>query len=369
MSTGKRKYAVAAALLFFILVWSACSGESPSSAPEGMNAAASAQLKQAAGAAGDRETDSVTLVIGAYAVAKEALGSILPQFAADWEAKTGQKVVFQESYEASGTQARSIAGGLEADVALFAMEGDVDKLVRAGLLPADWKEQDAYDGMVTRSIVVMGTREGNPLGIRDWEDLTKPGVEVLYPNPKTSGGAQWDINAIYGAGLKAAAEQNLDGPRHAKELLLRIHRNVISLDKSGRASMAAFEYGVGDVIVTYENEILSRKREGIAYGMVIPKHTILIENPAVVVERYAKKHGTEDVARAFVTYLREAKAQQLFAEAGFRPVHEETAHAMERKYPIPEGLFSIGDMGGWSQVKETLYSKRGIWYEVLAGIN
>lgn len=150
--------------------------------------------------------DSVTLVIGAYSVVKDVMQRILPEFAADWKAKTGQQIVFQESYEASGTQARSIAGGLEADIALFSMEGDVAKLVQAGLVPSDWQARDAYGGMVTGSIVVLGTREGNPHQIRDWSDLTKPGVQVLYPNPKTSGGAQWDINAIYGAGLLEAKE-------------------------------------------------------------------------------------------------------------------------------------------------------------------
>ncbi|MDU5141986.1 MAG: sulfate ABC transporter substrate-binding protein [Paenibacillus dendritiformis] len=312
--------------------------------------------------------DSVTLVIGAYSVVRDVMQRILPEFAADWKAKTGQQVVFQESYEASGTQARSIAGGLEADVALFSMEGDVDKLVQAGLVPADWQARDAYGGMVTGSIVVLGTRQGNPHRIRDWNDLTKPGVQVLYPNPKTSGGAQWDINAIYGAGLLEAEERGEDGPRRAKELLMSVHRNVISMDKSGRASMSAFEYGVGDVIVTYENEILSRMQAGVPYELVRPERTIRIDNPVVVVERYAEKHGTTDLAQAFVDYLREPKAQRLLAEAGFRPVAPTVRSETADRYPEPAGLFGIEDMGGWKHVRETLYSKRGIWYEVLAGI-
>lgn len=314
------------------------------------------------------DKDTVTLVIGAYSVVKDALGRILPEFAVDWEARTGKKIVFQESYEASGTQARAIAGGMEADVALLAMEGDIDKLVGAKLIKPEWKDQDTYHGMVTRSVVVIGTRKGNPLGIRDWLDLSLEGVNVLYPNPKTSGGAQWDINAIYGAGLKMAAEQGENGPKFAKQLLMRIHHNVLSLDKSGRASMAAFEYGVGDAIVTYENEILSRKREGVPYEMILPKHTILVENPAVVVEHYAKKHQVEEAAQALVAYLREPKAQRIFAEAGFRPVNEQVAQETAEVYPIPEGLFHIEDMGGWKDVRETLYSSRGIWYQVLAGI-
>lgn len=153
------------------------------------------------------DAGTATLVIGAYSVAKDALQEILPAFGREWEAKTGQKLKFQESYEASGTQARSIVGGFKADVAVLSLEGDMDKIVKAGLMSEDWKKTRT-GGMITRSIVVLGTREGNPLGIAGFADLAKPGVKVLFPNPKVSGGAQWDINAIYGAGLKQAERES-----------------------------------------------------------------------------------------------------------------------------------------------------------------
>ncbi|AJS59803.1 sulfate ABC transporter substrate-binding protein [Paenibacillus sp. IHBB 10380] len=318
------------------------------------------------GTASAQEGD-VTLVIGAYSVAKDALTDILPKFQQDWKAKTGQDVKFQESYEASGTQARSIVGGFEADVTLLAMEGDVDKLIKAKLITADWKSKPEK-GMVTRSIVVLGTREGNPLAIHDFTDLTKPGVKVLYPNPKTSGGAQWDINAIYGAGLKMSEEQGHKDPAAGKAFLEQVHNNIESLDKSGRSSMAAFEYGVGDVIVTYENELLARIQKGVKYEVVIPQHTILIENPAAVVDKYADKHGTREVAEAFVDYLWTEEAQRVFTEHGFRPVNKKIYDENKSHYPIPEGLFDIEYLGGWNEVRETLYSKRGVWYQVLAGI-
>ncbi|MGF7049818.1 sulfate transport system substrate-binding protein [Paenibacillus sp. DS2015] len=309
----------------------------------------------------------VTLVIGAYSVAKDALTEIIPKFQQEWKAKTGQDVRFQESYEASGTQARSIVGGFEADVTLLAMEGDIDKLIKANLLTSDWKSKPE-NGMITRSIVVLGTREGNPLGIQDFTDLTKPNVKVLYPNPKTSGGAQWDINAIYGAGLKMSEEQGDKDPAAAKAFLEQVHNNIESLDKSGRSSMAAFEYGVGDVIVTYENELLARIQKGVKYEVVIPRNTILIENPAAVVDKYADKHGTREVAEAFVDYLWTEEAQRIFTKHGFRPVNEKVYSENESNYPIPEGLFDIEYLGGWNEVRDTLYSKRGIWYQVLAGI-
>ena len=313
-------------------------------------------------AAGD-----VTLVVGAYSVAKDALADILPAFKAYWKQTTGQTVSFQESYEASGTQARAIIGGFEADVTLLAMEGDVDKLAKAKLVDPNWR--DETDGrMVTRSIVVLGTRDGNPLGIRGFDDLRRKGVKVLYPNPKTSGGAQWDINAIYGAGLKKSErETGKPDPAYAKRYLADVHRNIESMDKSGRASMAAFEYGVGDVIVTYENELLARIAQGVKYDIVVPDSTILIENPAAVVSRNADKHGVREVADAFVAYLHGPDAQRKFAEHGFRPVNALIADSFAAQFPTPPDLFDITYLGGWGKVKEALYSKRGVWYQVLAG--
>ncbi|QCT03954.1 sulfate ABC transporter, periplasmic sulfate-binding protein [Paenibacillus algicola] len=317
----------------------------------------------AAAAPGER-----TLVIGAYSVVKDAMGELLPAFQEHWLQQTGERIVFQESYEASGTQARSIAGGFEADVTLLALEGDMDKLVRSGHVSPDWKEQPA-GGMITRSIVVLGTREGNPKGIQDFEDLTLGDVRVLYPNPKTSGGAQWDINAIYGAGLrKAEAEGHPDPEAAAKQFLKQVHHNIESLDKSGRASMAAFEYGVGDVIVTYENELLARVAKGVPYDIVVPEDTILIENPAAVVQKYAQERGTTDLAEAFVSYLHAPAAQETFVKHGFRPVNPKTWDQTQQQFAKPAGLFRIEDLGGWDHVREKLYSKRGIWYQVLAGI-
>lgn len=351
-------HAAAFAIVWLLLagfIAAACGGPSKSPGP----AATSGQEESGGG---------VTLVIGAYSVVKDAMGEILPKFAAHWYEKTGQRVTFQESYEASGTQARAIVGGFEADVAMLAMEGDIDKIVKAGLITRDWKN-GPYRGMITESIVVMGTRPGNPHGIRDWEDAMRPGVKVLYPNPKTSGGAQWDINAIYGAGLKRSEEVGgSQDPAYAKRFLSRMHDNIESLDKSGRASMAAFEYGVGDVIVTYENELLARINKGVEYEIVVPNDTIRIENPAAVVDVNADRHGTREVAEAFVEYLSQPEAQRAFADEGFRPVAPEVYAEVKDRYPQPAGLFDIEYLGGWDAVRETLYSRRGVWYQVLAGL-
>lgn len=316
----------------------------------------------------DAPQGDATLVIGAYSVVKDAFAELLPAFREKWLLETGQQVTFQESYEASGTQARAIAGGFEADVAILAMEGDLDKIEEAGFIDHDWRASSEA-GMITESIVVLGTREGNPLGIADWGDLTKDGVKVLYPNPKTSGGAQWDINAIYGAGLKRSEEtEGARAETYAKSFLEAIHANVESLDKSGRASMAAFEYGVGDVIVTYENELKARIAQGVPYEIVVPEHTILIENPAAVVDRNVDKHGSREIAEAFIAFLHSEDAQRVFVKHGFRPVNETVKKETKGQFAEPPGLFDISYLGGWDEIRDKLYSKRGIWYQVLAGI-
>jgi sulfate/thiosulfate-binding protein len=353
IGSGRRRLALPMLATAFLMLITACSGTSGQEAGTPTTPASK----------GD-----VTLVLGAYSVAKDAFAELLPIFQDKWKAETGQLVTFQESYEASGTQARSIVGGFEADVAVLAMETDIDKIETAGLIKHDWRKAGT-DGMVTRSIVVMGTRAGNPRGIKDWKDLTRSGVKVLYPNPKTSGGAQWDINAIYGAGLKLSeAELGKKDPAYAKAFLASVHANVESLDKSGRASMAAFEYGVGDVIVTYENELLARIKQGVKYDIVVPEQTILIENPAAVVDVNAERHGTRKVADAFVAFLHSPEAQHVFADNGFRPVDSEVAAEVKDRFTQPQELFDIDYLGGWAVVRELLYAKRGVWYQVLAGI-
>lgn len=313
-------------------------------------------------------TSDVTLVIGAYSVAKDALEELLPLFQRKWLEETGQKVVYQQSYEASGTQARAIVGGFDADIAILAMEGDIDTIETAGLIEHGWRNND-NKGMVSRSIVVLGVREGNPHHIKDWTDLTRDDVRVLYPNPKTSGGAQWDINAMFGAGLKQAErELGYADVDYAKSFLKKIHANVESLDKSGRASMAAFEYGVGDVIVTYENELRARISKGIAYEIIIPDETILIENPIALIDDHIDKHHNREVATAFYSFLLSEEAQRVFVKHGFRPVNETIEAENESLFVRPKDLFDITYLGGWDKVRDRLYSKRGIWYQVLADL-
>lgn len=302
------------------------------------------------------------LTLAAYTVPKEAYQkAVIPAFQAYWLNKTGQKVVFKESYTASGAQAQAITSGLEADIAALSLAADVDTVKKAGLITHDWRQQP-YGGTITRSVVAIGVKLGNPLQIRTWTDLSRPGVTVLYPNPRTSGGAMWDIMAIYGAGLKS---NPADPEKGARELIAAIHKNVKVMDKSGRESMTTFEKGLGDAVVTYENELLLRNMESPRYDIIYPDATMLIENPVAVVDKNVDKHGTRQVAEAFVEFLWSEAAQDGFATYGFRPVNETVSARYNSKYPVPKNLFDITSLGGWNQVEQAVFGPAGAWTQIV----
>jgi sulfate/thiosulfate transport system substrate-binding protein len=313
------------------------------------------------------ETGSVdTLTIGAYSVVRDVLHeSLLPRFASHWQQKTGRKVRFEESYSGSGAQARAIASGFDADVAILSLEGDIGTLVKAGLVREDWKA-GPHRGMITRSVVVIGCRPGNPKGIRDWDDLAKSGVGVVYPDPKTSGGARWNVNAIYGAGLLRGGREQFDREA-ARDLLGRVQANVITMDASGRQSMATFDRGTGDAIVTYENELLLQgKLEGQIPPYVIPPSTLLIEGPAAVVDASVERHGNRKLAEAFLDYLRSAEGQRILVEYGFRAL-DPALDSQSDRAPLPAGLFTMTDLGGWDRNKKEVFETGGVWDSIFTG--
>jgi sulfate transport system substrate-binding protein len=313
-------------------------------------------------------TEPREVLLAAYTVPKEVYEKrIIPAFEQQWKQKTGETIRIRSSFAASGAQARAVVGGLDADIAALSLESDLQQLVKAGLVTHDWK-QGTQKGIVTTSVVALGVRKGNPKAIQGWEDLTKPGVEVLYPSPKTSGGAMWDVIAIYGAGLKLGKQHGLPdsaADQYATDLLKRVQRNVKVMDKSGRESVTTFERGVGDVIVTYENELLPRIKQGRPYELIIPSETVLIENPIAVIDWNAERHHVRDIGDAFVAFLHEEETQRAFAEFGFRSTSQSVATAFARTFVHPPDLFTLSELGGWDKVFATLFGPQGSWPRVV----
>jgi sulfate transport system substrate-binding protein len=320
------------------------------------------------GCGGSSRPTGDTLKLGAYSVVREVFhDGLIPAFAARWKSRTGRDVSFEESYNASGAQARAIASGFDADLAILSHEGDMQSLVKAGKVKDSWNTGPDR-GIVTNSLVVIGHREGNPRQIHDWADLGKPGVGVLYPDPKTSGGARWNVSAIYGAALLGSRDAKTGQPdlNAVRDLMARIQANVVNMDQSGRQSMANFaERQTGDAVVTYENELLLRGKEGEPIPYVVPPATLLIESPAAIVETSVERHGNRALAEAFLEFLRSADGQRIFAEYGFRPVNAE-AKASAGERPAPKTLITIAQLGGWAKLEDELYGPSGIWTRIAA---
>ncbi len=316
------------------------------------------------------QAETREILLAAYSVPKEVYEKrIIPAFVQQWKQRTGETIQVRSSFAASGAQARAIVGGLDADVAALSLESDLQQLVQAGLVTHDWK-QGPHQGIATTSLVALGVRKGNPKAIQGWEDLARSGVEVLYPSPKTSGGAMWDIIAIYGAGLQFGTRRGLSDAAlldSAADLVTRIQRNVKVMDKSGRESVTTFERGVGDVIVTYENELLPRIAQGRPYELVYPHETVVVENPIAVVDRNADRHHARDIAEAFVAFLHAAEAQQAFAEFGFRPTNDAVATSTSGAFAHPPHVFTIASLGGWDRVFAALFSQQGAWTRAVEG--
>jgi sulfate transport system substrate-binding protein len=284
------------------------------------------------------QASKLTLV--AYSTPREAYAEIVPAFTRSPE---GRGVSFSQSYGASGEQARAVEGGLRADVVALSLAPDVDKLVKAGLVAPDWAETPSR-GMVTRSVVVFAVRRGNPRNVRTWADLVRPGIEVITPNPFTSGGAKWNLMAAYQAQIVQGRTA-----RQALDYLERLLRNVPVQDKSARESLQTFSGGKGDVLLAYENEALTAQRKGEALDYVVPEQTILIENPAAVTRNAANPAR----ARAFLDFLRTPQAQRIYIAQGYRPIDD--ALLDTKRFPRPSGLFTIADIGGWSKVNREFF--------------
>jgi sulfate/thiosulfate transport system substrate-binding protein len=276
----------------------------------------------------------------AYSTPKEAYAEVIPAFK---KSPAGKDVGFSQSYGASGDQTRAVESGLPADVVALSLALDTDKLVKKGLVAEDW-DKGKYGGFVTNSVVVFAVRKGNPKNIKTWDDLTKPGVHVLEPNPFTSGGAKWNVMAAYGAQIEQGKT-----PAQALDYLKALFKNVVVQDKSAREALQTFSAGKGDVLLAYENEAIAGQQAGQDLDYVVPDQTILIQNP-IAVTTDAKNKAK---AQAFVDFTTTPEAQKIFVSKGYRPV---VASANDpSKFPDPPGLFKIDKFGGWSKVNDEFF--------------
>lgn len=317
--------------------------------------------------ASTQDANSVQLTLAAYTTPREAYGEIIPLFQSYWKEKTGQTVIFEESYQGSGAQSRAVVEGFEADIVALSLEADLNRIENAGLITHDWRGKP-FGGMVSTSVVSFAVRDGNPKNINDWADLAQPGIEILTPNPKTSGGAMWNVLALYGAAKRGHVEGFSADDTGAQEFLAAVLQNVSIMDKGARESITNFEKGVGDVAITYENEVLVGQQAGLNYQLVLPTSTIRIDNPVALVDTYVDKHGAREVAEGFVDFLFTRQAQEIFAKYGLRSPDPEVAQATAETYPPITDLFSIDYFDGWAEATPAFFGDEGIFYKVFATV-
>jgi sulfate/thiosulfate-binding protein len=311
-------------------------------APLVLLAAVTALALVAAGCGSSSGGSSGKVSLVAYSTPKEAYAALIPAFN---KTPAGKGVQFTQSYGASGDQSRAVDAGQQADIVAFSLEPDVTRLVDSGLVDKSWNATPTK-GMVTDSVVVLAVRKGNPKHIKTWEDLTKPGVEVITPNPFTSGGARWNVMAAYGSQIAQGKT-----PAQATQFLTALFKNVSVQDKAARDALQTFTGGKGDVLISYENEAIAAQQAGQKIDYVIPPQTIKIENPIAV----TKDAGNAEKAKAFVKYLETPPAQKIFASKGYRPVIPSLVD--KKKFPDPKTLFTIQKFGGWDVVSDKFFDK------------
>jgi len=285
-----------------------------------------------------------TMNLVAYSTPQEAYGALAKAFTAT---PGGKGADIKQSFGASGDQSRAVEGGQPADYVGFSLEPDMTRLVKANKVAADWN-QNQYNGMVTKSVVVLVTRKGNPKNIKGWDDLTKPGVEVVTPNPFTSGGARWNVMAAYGAKSNGGKDEAA-----GKQYLMDLFKNVVVQDDSARKSLQTFSGGKGDVLLAYENEAIFAQSKGEEIDYTVPDQTILIENPVAV----TSDSKNPDTAKAFLAFVYTPEAQKIFVENGYRPVITGVPGA--DKFPTPAQLATIKDYGGWTEVTKKFFDPKG----------
>ena len=284
-------------------------------------------------------------------------------FAAHWKAKTGDEIKNKQSHGGSGKQARAVIDGLAADVVTLALAYDIDEIANRGLIAKDWQKRLPNNSSPYTSTIVFLVRKGNPKGIKDWNDLARPGISVITPNPKTSGGARWNHLAAWGYALK----QPGGSEKTAQEFLAKIYKNVPVLDSGARGSTTTFiERGIGDVLITWENEALLAIKElgPEKVEIVAPTVSILAEPPVTIVDKIVDRRGTRKVAEAYLQYLYTDEGQEIAAQNYYRPINEKIAKKYAAQYPKLK-LFTIDEVaGGWTKAQKAHFSDGGVFDQI-----
>jgi sulfate transport system substrate-binding protein len=300
-----------------------------------------------------------------YDPTRELYDAVNAAFAKHWKARAGEDVVVKQSHGGSGKQARSVIDGLEADVVTLALAYDVDAIAKAGLLPADWQKRLPHNAAPYTSTIVFLVRKGNPKGVKGWDDLVRPGIQVITSNPKTSGGARWNYLAAWAHALaKSGGDEG-----KAKEFVRALYKNVPVLDSGARGSTTTFiERGIGDVLLSWENEaflVAERLGKG-KFEIVVPPLSILAEPPVAVVERNAERHGTRAVAQAYLEFLYGAEGQELAARSFYRPRDPKVAAKHAATFPRIELVTVDGVFGGWQKAQATHFGDGGVFDQIYA---
>ena len=296
--------------------------------------------------------NSVELTLAGYAVAKPVFARLIPEFQKEWKAKTGQTVTFKESYGASNAQTRAILAGLEADVLAQNLQTNITPLVEKGLVKPNWDKRLPNKAIPAYTVMVQVVRPGNPKKISSWQDLTRDDVSIIAINPKTSGNARWGVLAGYGPIWKS------DGEQKAKEYLNQFVKNTRTLVNSGREATDAFiKNRIGDVLITFESEIIfTNEVFPRDFPYIAPSPNIQVDFPITVIDSVVDKRGTRKVAEAFTQFLFTPKAQEIYAQLGYRPVNKDVAKKYSKQYQQVNKLYTIADFGGWSQVNQKLFA-------------
>jgi sulfate transport system substrate-binding protein len=285
-------------------------------------------------------------------------------FSAYWEKKTGDKVTIKQSHGGSGKQARSVIDGLQADVVTLALAADIDGIATHGkLLSNDWAARLPHNSSPYTSTIVFLVRKGNPKGIKDWGDLVKPGISVITPNPKTSGGARWNYLAAWGWALKQPGGNDAT----AQAFVQKVYKNVPVLDSGARGSTTTFaQRGLGDVLLAWENEAFLAFKEFGAdkFEIVAPSVSVLAEPPVAVVDKYAERHGTSAVAKAYLEYLYTDAGQEVAAKNYYRPTKPEILEKYGKTFPKIGTLVTIADFGGWAKAQATHFADGGVFDKI-----